>query len=234
MFFPVLRKGWTDKPGGPRMRSGMLPSDKPQYFYFPEDHPTMPSWFKGMEIIIWERRLQPEDGLPAQCPDFKCLADHTDCCCWCLLFNQPDFVGQKSKLQEFIESHGHLCDFYPKYHCELNFIEQYWGVAKFQYRTASRASTLKDMERIVKESLDSVPLLQIWWWVLKFLLYWGLISSLGLQTNLHASFPLMIRVYQVHKQHGQTKNTMGIIHYPPNGFSQLETWMCRYKDLTLY
>jgi hypothetical protein len=72
-------------------------------------------------------------------------------------------VGQKSKLQEFIESHSHLCDFYPKYHCELNFIEQYWGAAKFQYHTASRASTLKDMERIVKESLDSVPLLQIQW-----------------------------------------------------------------------
>ena len=123
----------------------------------------MPSWFKGMEIIIWKHRLQPEDGLPAQCLDFKCLADRIDCCCRHLLFNQPDFVGQKFKLQEFIESHSHLCDFYPKYHCELNFIEQYWGAAKFQYHTASRASTLKDMERIVKESLDSVPLLQIQW-----------------------------------------------------------------------
>ena len=39
-----------------------------------------------------------------------------------ILFNQPDFVPQKSELQELIEKRGHLCDFYPKYHCELNFI----------------------------------------------------------------------------------------------------------------
>jgi hypothetical protein len=40
---------------------------------------------------------------------------------------QPDFVSQKSQLEEFVTSRGHICDFYPKYHCELNFIEQYWG-----------------------------------------------------------------------------------------------------------
>ena len=123
----------------------------------------MPGWFKGMEIIIRERGLWPKDGpgLPAQCPDFKCPADRTDCCCRRVLLNQPDFSCQKSNLQEFIESHGHLCDFYPKYHCELNYIEQYWGAAKSQYRSAARSSTIKDMETLVKESLDGVPLLQI-------------------------------------------------------------------------
>ena len=34
-------------------------------------------------------------------------------------------MSQKLLLQERIKSRGHLCDFYPKYHCELNFIEQY-------------------------------------------------------------------------------------------------------------
>jgi hypothetical protein len=145
------------------MCSGTLPNGEPQYFYFPDDHPTMPSWFKGMEIIIRERGLWPEEGLGlhAQCPDFKCPADRTDCCCRRVLFNQADFITQKSELQEFIESCGHLCDFYPKYHCELNFIEQYWGAAKFQYRTATRSSTIKDMGTAVRECLDSVPLLQI-------------------------------------------------------------------------
>jgi hypothetical protein len=147
------------------MRSGKLPNGDPQFFYYPDDHPTMPGWFKGMEAIIRERGLWPEEGagLPAQCLDFKCPPNRTDCCCRCVLFNQPDFVNQKPKLQEYIEERGHICDFYPKYHCELNFIEQYWGAAKLQYRAATRSTNIKDMETTVRESLDSVPLLQIRW-----------------------------------------------------------------------
>ena len=143
------------------MRHSTLPSGEYQLLYFPEDHDTYPGWFKGMEVIIRERGLWPEKGLAAQCPDFKCPADRTDCCCWHLLFNQPDFAYQKPELQEYIESRGHICDFYPKYHCELNFIEQYWGAAKLHYRAMLRAATIKDMEAIVTESLDSVSLLMI-------------------------------------------------------------------------
>jgi len=145
---------------GPRMCSGALPNGEVQYFYFTEDHPSMPGWFKGMEWIIRERGLWPEEGLVAQCPDFKCQpgSESTNCCCRCLLFTQPDFTSQKPQLQECIELRGHLCDFYPKYHCELNFIEQYWGAAKFQYRATPRAATIDGMERTVKECLDNVPL----------------------------------------------------------------------------
>ena len=132
IFSPALRDGWSHFLGGPRMRSGTLPNGDPQYLYFPKDHPIMPGWFKGMEIIIQECGLWPEEGpgLLAQCSGFKCPAERTDCCCRRVLFNQPDFATQKPQLQEFIESCSHLCDFYPKYHCELNFIEQYWGAAK--------------------------------------------------------------------------------------------------------
>ena len=72
----------------------------------------MPGWFKGMEVIIQECGLWPEAGLPAQCQDFKCPINRTDCCCQRVLFTQPDFTAQKSQLQELIESHGHLCNFY--------------------------------------------------------------------------------------------------------------------------
>jgi hypothetical protein len=144
------------------MRHGTLPNGEPQSFYFPEDHPSMPGWFKGMEAIIRECGLWPEGrDLLAQCPGFRCAPDSTDCCCRRILFSQPDFVSQKSQLQELVESRGHLCDFYPKYHCELNFIEQYWGAAKLRFRMAGRATTIDEMERKVIECLNDVPLLHI-------------------------------------------------------------------------
>lgn len=144
------------------MRDGKLLNGDTQSFYFPDDHPTMPSWFKGMEVIIRERGLWPAQGeLHAQCPDFHCPPGRTDCCCRRLLFSQPDFVSQKSQLQELVESRGHLCDFYPKYHCELNFIEQYWGAAKLRFRVAGHAATIHEMEKIVIACLDDIPLLQI-------------------------------------------------------------------------
>ena len=149
------------------MRAGVNPlTNEPQPFYFPDDHPTMPGWFKGMEEIIRERGLWPEDGLPAECPGFKCPVPEApdgeaSCCCRRVLFNQDDFVSQKPQLQELIESRKHLCDFYPKYHCELNFIEQYWGAAKLRFRVAGRAKTLDQMEKVMIKCLDDVPLNQI-------------------------------------------------------------------------
>jgi hypothetical protein len=100
-------------------------------------------------------------GLKAQCLNFHCPPGRTDCCCRRLLFSQPDFIDQKPQIQEFVESRGHLCDFYPKYHCELNFIEQYWGAAKHHFRSMARAATLEEMGKQVIASLDNTPLLQI-------------------------------------------------------------------------
>jgi len=58
----------------------------------------------------------------------------------------PDFCSQKSHLEEYITSRGHICDFYPKYHCELNFIEQYHGAAKLQYSSSPKTSNIEAME----------------------------------------------------------------------------------------
>ena len=70
-----------------------------------------------------------------------------------------------------IECRGHLCDFYPKYHCELNFIEQYWGAAKLIYRAGERPANAKDMEKKVVAALDSVPVLTIRRYALFFLIF---------------------------------------------------------------
>jgi hypothetical protein len=47
-----------------------------------------------------------------------------------LLQQQPDFQEQKALLQEIIDEAVHLMLFYPKYHCELNWIERYLSVTK--------------------------------------------------------------------------------------------------------
>lgn len=137
------------------------PKKTAQDFYFPENHLTMPRWFQGMETIIHECGMWPEKGLRAQCKGFKCKAGQTDCCCHHLLFCQPDFYSQKSHLEEYITSCGHICDFYPKFHCELNFIEQYWGAVKFRYRLSPKTADINAMERNVVACLNNVPLLQI-------------------------------------------------------------------------
>jgi len=164
------KEGWKPCADGPRMHDGRFSTGKSQSFYFPDDHLSMPSWFKGMAIIIAERGLWPADGLPAQCPSFCCPPGRTDCCCHQLLFSQPDFTGQKPQLQEAIEHRSHLCDFYPKYHCEMNFIEQYWGSAKLQFQAMGRAMTMEEIEVKVVECLDDVPLLHIQRFILSFFL----------------------------------------------------------------
>ena len=125
-------------PGGkqPCMHSTYFGQDNiSQSMIFPSDHPTYPNQPKGMRQILIERGLW-KDGLIGDCK--LCKGKNTkvidsqrvDCCMRRILSLQPDFLAQKSKLQVEIEKRGHKCIFYPKYHCELNYIEMYWGAAK--------------------------------------------------------------------------------------------------------
>jgi hypothetical protein len=152
-----------------------------QSFYFEDDHGTHPSQFKGMAQIVCERGLWPAKScklitrgknkgqyrikrpgkLNGECKGFKCKPGATACCCHRILFLQPNFVQQKPKLAEYIEKCGHICDFYLKYHCELNFIKQYWGAAKYQYRGTPCTHLMDKMRENVQASLDNVPLSQI-------------------------------------------------------------------------
>ena len=114
------------EPGGGYIQSMKLPSGNP----------------KGLRLVLTERGLWPNNQLNfrAQCSiptksgkGYKlnpiCLQGG-NCCACALLAAQPDFQAQKSQLQEAIERAGHLVVFYPPFHCEINFIEYYWGAAK--------------------------------------------------------------------------------------------------------
>ncbi|KIJ32999.1 hypothetical protein M422DRAFT_183786, partial [Sphaerobolus stellatus SS14] len=87
---------------------------------------------------------------------FKCEEGCTNCCCRRILFTQSDFINQKSALEELIINQGYLCDFYPKFHCELNFIEQYWGAAKLRYWLSPHTKKMEEMEANVIVSLNDV------------------------------------------------------------------------------
>ena len=93
-----------------------------------------------------------------QCPKFKCAPGQTNCCCHWILFNRLDFVAQKLKLEELVESHGYQMIFYPKFHCEVSFIEQCWGFAKRVYHEFPASSAEADLEKNVILTLNAVPL----------------------------------------------------------------------------
>jgi hypothetical protein len=107
---------------------------------------------KGIKRVLTERGLW-RHGMTLDCPACKDkipLADRpvvyadtyepnhwmlTDqCCARECLRRQPDFVAQKEWLREVIEDAGCLIIYYPKFHCEFNFIELTWGYMKAYLR----------------------------------------------------------------------------------------------------
>ena len=80
-----------------------------------------------------------------------------------LMSLQPDFQAQWSLVQETIEAAGHLCIFLPKFHCELNFIEFFWGAVKKYLREHCNYSYSGLQENILK-ALESVELSTIRKW----------------------------------------------------------------------
>ena len=76
------------------------------------------------------------------------------------LKSYPDFQNQKTLLEDYIEQRGHLCLFYPKFHCELSPIERVWCESK-KYTRAHANGTISRLRKIVPEGLDSVTVEQI-------------------------------------------------------------------------
>jgi hypothetical protein len=113
---------------------------------------------KGMKIVLQERGLW-RDGLKKKC-DPACPKEHNDCCALAILRNQPDFLNQKSIIEEIITAAGHKVIYYPKFHCELNFIERFWGATK-RFTRANCDYTWNGLQETVPRALQSVSLTEI-------------------------------------------------------------------------
>jgi hypothetical protein len=147
-------------PGGkqPKMRETMF-NGQVQQMVYPDDYfdPSLRGKAKGMRAVLQERQLWKE-GMVGFCNSSSPTND--TCCMRHVLEQQPDFANQHCLLQEVIEQHGHKIIFYPKFHCELNFIEMYWSAVK-RYARTNCDYTWRGLQRIVPEALDSVSLKQI-------------------------------------------------------------------------
>lgn len=83
---------------------------------------------KEIKQILIERRKWPPGRLILECN--KCKEKVQDisrnsCYARQVIFFEPDFLAQKGAIEELIENAEHKCIFFPKFHCELNFIERY-------------------------------------------------------------------------------------------------------------
>lgn len=145
-----LRDGWFMR-NGERVIQPMV---------FPVDHTEFPDQPKGIKAVLIERGLWVE-GLLMHCK--KCDPEATDCCARQILNLQPDFAEQHSLVQEVIEAAGHLCIFLPKFHCELNFIEFFWGAVK-RYLRENCDYTFKTLQENMPKALESVKLSTIRKW----------------------------------------------------------------------
>jgi transposase len=143
-----------------RMEDAHFPNGMLQSLYFPEDHPQA-GIFKGMVVILEERGLIKESKLRAECKRFKCQPGKTDCCARRTLYNQPDFVAVRSMLENACEKRGFRGLFLPKFHCEINFIEQCWGYAKRVYRQYPPSKDEEDLKNNLLAALGSIPLVNM-------------------------------------------------------------------------
>ena len=60
-------------------------------------------------------------------------------------------------LERIVKEAGHEVIFYPKFHCELNFIESFWAAVK-RYTRENCSYSFAGLELTVVKGLDSVSL----------------------------------------------------------------------------
>ncbi|KIL54192.1 hypothetical protein M378DRAFT_188729 [Amanita muscaria Koide BX008] len=109
---------------------------------------------KGLVDTLKERGFNVT-GMKTKCSPV-CPYENTGCCMARLLSKQDDIANQMSSLESLIVGAGHLCLFLPKFHCELNPIEMYWGWVKYRYRQVPKPR-FDDAKKAAIKALDECP-----------------------------------------------------------------------------
>jgi hypothetical protein len=163
---PVMRDGWM---GPERIRQVMYEEI--------EEGGKRKQVPKGIKRVLEERALF-RDGLKMECrkewadengqkhTKRGCVDGVEDCCGRRILESQPDFREQKGMVEEEITQRGHLVMFYPKFHCELNWIEYFWGDGKRRTRQLCDY-TFNGLRKTVPEVLESTEEVRILRWLRK-------------------------------------------------------------------
>jgi hypothetical protein len=129
----LMRDGWYLNENGDRVEQKMVLEDDPLKS-------------KGVRQVLQERGLWDSSMNVKEARN--------------LLSKQKDFAEQKEWLEETLLEAGFAVDFYPKYHCEFNYIEMFWGAAKAWSR-AHCTFNFNDHVLLVPKALDSVSLSKI-------------------------------------------------------------------------
>ncbi|THU95070.1 hypothetical protein K435DRAFT_819824 [Dendrothele bispora CBS 962.96] len=155
---PVYNSDGTYAKTKIQMTGAKFADGRPQSLYYGNSEgEKFPGQFKGMERILDEWGIKI-DKKKAECKGFHCAAPAIDCCCRRILYNQPDFELIESVLETKCKERGVEVIFLPKFHCELNPIEQCWGYSKRLYRFYPESRREDDLKRNALECLDAVPL----------------------------------------------------------------------------
>ncbi|KAF8590727.1 hypothetical protein K439DRAFT_1611845 [Ramaria rubella] len=144
-----------------RQKDTIIPNSNPtlEYHGILQRRTTDSGQQKGLEQTLKEHGFNVP-RLKAKCSPV-CPFESQQCCMACLLSQQDDFINQISMLETIIKEAGHECIFLPKFHCELNPIEMYWGWIKYRYRQVPKKS-FEDAKKAAFEALDSCPVDVIW------------------------------------------------------------------------
>jgi hypothetical protein len=80
----------------------------------PEGH-RLAGVFKGMGVILEEHEFDGAMKICMEYPKFQCEQGVFWCCCWRMLYNEPNFVGVKSLLEIAREACGYHTIFFPNF-----------------------------------------------------------------------------------------------------------------------